>query len=148
MFNKVVAITFFTATALLAIVAICIMKRLIRHASDRGRSITNKPRFMWILHILACYFIFLPVVMMPIFVDPVASAISEALTLAAALYGYFHVPTRDRPGALIVVVVSTAMWICYWPFEHQMHLWARTVQGPIRMALESYLHCATTQQSC
>ena len=56
--------------------------------------------------------------------------------MAVALYGYFHVPAQDKPSALIVVVVSTAIWICYGLYEHQMQLWARTVIAPIRLDLE------------
>ena len=58
------------------------------------------------------------------------------LTLTIAIAAYRHVPTQDKPKALVVVVSSTGMWICYGLYEQAMRLWAQTVDTPIRVDLE------------
>lgn len=87
------------------------------------------------MHLLIGSFIFVPVIMWQLIAFPVASVIPALLTMAAALYGYFHVSVEERVQTLIVVFASTATWICYGLYEHQMAIWARTVIAPIRVDL-------------
>ena len=80
--------------------------------------------------------IFVPLVMWPLVAFPAASVIPGAAAFAAGLRGYRRVTATDRRRAGVGAAVSTAMWVCYGLYEHQMSLWARTVVAPIRVDLE------------
>jgi hypothetical protein len=134
MFDEVTALALFAGTVLAAAVAIWILKRLIRHASAGNHS-SRRPRFMWVLHVLAFIFIFVPVVTWQLIASPSISGLPALLTMITAAYGFFHVSTQNRRTAIVLIVVSTAMWIFYGMYEHQMLLWARTVDTPIRVDL-------------
>ena len=134
-FNQVAAVSLFAATVLFAVADIWVVRRLIKRAFARGYR-AERRRFIWVLHIFACVFIFVPVVMWQLVAYPAASAIPATLALAIALRRYRHVPLPNKLGGLVVVVVSTAMWISYGLYENQMQLWAKTVIAPIRVDLE------------
>jgi hypothetical protein len=134
MFDEVTALALFAGTVLAAAVAIWILKRLIRQASG-GKHSSRRPRFMWVFHVLAFIFIFVPVVMWQLIASPSISGLPALLTMTTAAYGFFHVSTQNRRAAIVLIVVSTAMWIFYGMYEHQMLFWARTVDTPIRVDL-------------
>lgn len=123
----------FAGIAILALMTIAITKRLRTHASDDGQRLRGRSSAS-LLHIPG-FFLFGLLVMGPPQVFPVSASVPAILTMAAMLHCRSLVPAEDRQTALVIVLVSTLMWLCYGLYEYQMQQWARTVSGPIRVDL-------------
>lgn len=123
----------FAGIAILALMTIAITKRLRTHASDDGQRLRGRSSAS-LLHIPG-FFLFGLLVMGPPQVFPVSASVPAILTMAAMLHCRSLVPAEDRQTALVLVLVSTLMWLCYGLYEYQMQQWARTVSGPIRVDL-------------
>jgi len=142
--NPVAAVSFFVGTAVLAVMAHVAAKRLRRRSLDTGSKTVGSP-FAWLLHIPGLI-LFVPLIMWPLQAFPVGASVPAIVTLAAMLHGCSRVPAGDRQTALVLVVLSTSMWLCYGLYEHQMQQWARTVIAPIRadlIILAPLLYAAT-----
>lgn len=107
----------------------------IRVAADTVKKI----KFMWLIHIFVCSFLFVPFVAWPIMANPVISAIPAGVELAFSVCIFLHSDVQNRSYVIAFFVSSIVMWICYGYYEYNMQIWARTVTGPIRIDLEVLL---------